>query len=53
MQSVHDNNIWYVLVSIISFVLQNEQFQYSPWAYNGRGHVTDLISDDLHEKSLI
>ena len=25
----------------------NEQFQYS----NGRGHMTDLTADDLHEKN--
>ena len=31
-------------------MLQNEQFQYSPWLMpNWRGHVTDLTSDDLHE----
>ena len=44
----YDNNIWCVLVRIISFIMQNEQFPYSPICY-----VTDLISDDLHEKSEI
>ena len=34
-------------------MLHNEQFQYFPYAYNGRGHVTSLTSDDMHEKSEI
>ena len=34
-------------------MLQNEQFHYSPYAFNGWGHVTDLTSVELHEKSEI
>ena len=34
-------------------MLHNEQFQYSPYAYNGRGHVTDMTSYVLQEKSEI
>ena len=53
ISTLHDNNIWCALVRVIPFMLQNEQFQYPPQAYNGRGHVTDLTSDDPQEKSEI
>ena len=43
----------FVLRSIL-FTLQKQQFQHSHIGlYYGRGHVTDLNSDDLHEKSEI
>ena len=53
MTVVYENNTWCVGARIISFMLQNEQFQYFPKAYDGRGNVTDLNSDDLRTKSEI
>ena len=35
-------------VRVISFIFQKERFQYFR---HGRGNMTDLTSDDLHEKS--
>ena len=36
--------------SIILLVLQNELFQFLSYAYNGKGHMADLTSNELHEK---